>query len=86
MYYTYVLYSFKDDKLYVGYTENLKRRIVQHEQGEVNATRSRRPLKLIYFEACLNQSDAIRREKYFKTHYGRMFLQKRLADWFKQES
>lgn len=85
-YYTYVLLSLKDNKLYYGFTNNLKLRIKQHSNGEVKSTKYRRPLELIYFEACfeacLNKQDAIRREKYFKTYYGRMFLNKRLKNYF----
>jgi len=83
-YYTYVLRSFKDNKNYIGYTKNLKLRFEQYQKGEVSSTIYRRPLKLIYFEACLNEEDAKRREKYFKTYYGKMFLKKRLAKWFMQ--
>ncbi|MEJ2628686.1 MAG: hypothetical protein P8078_09040 [bacterium] len=36
----------------------------------------------MYYEACVNKEDALRREKYFKTYYGRMFLQKRLKSYF----
>ena len=79
-YYTYVLYSQKDCKLYYGYTENLKSRIEQHDEGKVQSTKYRRPLKLIYFEGCLNKNDAVRREKYFKTYYGKMYLKKRLLN------
>jgi len=82
MYYSYVLYSKKDKKLYVGYTQNLKLRFEQHCKGQVESTKNRRPLKLIYYEACLNQQDATKREKYFKTHYGRMFIKKRLKSYF----
>jgi putative endonuclease len=66
-YYTYVLQSKKDFKFYYGYTENLKLRIEQHAKGKVESTKYRRPLELIYFEACLNKDDALKREKYFKT-------------------
>ena len=83
MYYTYVLHSFKDSKNYIGYTKNLDLRMKQHQDGEVESTHYRRPLKLIYYEACLSKYDARRREKYFKTHYGRMFLKKRLNEWHK---
>lgn len=72
----------KDDKNYTGYTENLRSRFEQHNSGKVESTKYRRPFKLIYFEACLNQKDAIRREKYLKTHYGKMFLKKRLKSYF----
>jgi putative endonuclease len=82
MFFTYVLYSEKDHKLYIGYTKDLELRIKQHSEGQVQSTKSRRPLKLIYYEACLEQWDAIRREKYFKTHYGRLYLHKRLKSWF----
>jgi len=81
MYYTYVLQSEKDNKLYTGYTKDLKLRFEQHNNGLVDSTKKRRPLKLIYYEACLNQNDATKREKYFKTHHGRMFLHKRLKSY-----
>lgn len=79
-FYTYVLRSRKDGKFYYGFTENLKSRIEQHNKGQVDATKSRVPLDLIYFEGCISKTDALRREKYFKTRYGRMFLKKRLLN------
>lgn len=81
-YYVYILRSLKDNKNYAGYTKNLELRFEQHQKGEVDSTKHRRPLELIYFEACINQEDALKREKYFKTHYGKMFLKNRLAQWF----
>jgi len=78
----YVLVSKKDGQLYTGYTANLARRFERHQSGYVTATKHRRPLELIYFEGCLNQYDAIKREKYLKTHYGKMYLNKRLRNWF----
>jgi len=80
-YYVYILESLKDGNHYTGYTENLRARFERHEKGEVDSTKNRRPLKLIYFEGCLNQEDALRREKYLKTHYGKMFLKKRLKSY-----
>ncbi|MCZ6694254.1 MAG: GIY-YIG nuclease family protein [Bacteroidetes bacterium] len=82
MFYTYVLLSEKDRNFYSGYSKDLKLRFEQHQKGQVESTKNRRPLKLIYFEGCLNQEDALRREKYFKTHYGRMFLHNRLKSYF----
>ena len=82
MFYVYVLQSQKDKNLYTGYTENLKLRFEQHCNEEVKSTRSRLPMKLIYYEACLNKSDAMRREKYLKSYYGKMFLKKRLKSYF----
>ena len=85
-YYTYVLFSEKDSNYYIGYSKDLKQRFEQHQKGQVDSTKGRRPLKLIYFEACLNREDAIRREKYLKIHYGKMFLKKRLSSWFLQNA
>lgn len=81
-YYVYVLLSEKDGKKYTGYTQNLSLRFEQHQKGKVTSTKHRRPLKIVYFEACLNQEDALKREKYLKTHYGKMFLGKRLKSYF----
>lgn len=81
MYYTYVLQSAKDDNLYVGYTKDLKQRFEQHKKGNVESTSNRTPLKLIYYEACLNRGDATKREKYLKSYHGRMFIKKRLKSY-----
>lgn len=82
MYHTYVLISLKDGNKYVGFTRDLDFRIQQHNHGHVFSTKHRRPLELIYFEACIEKADALRREKYLKTHFGRMFLKKRLKVWW----
>ncbi|MDD3102159.1 MAG: GIY-YIG nuclease family protein [Patescibacteria group bacterium] len=81
LYYVYILQSLKDNKLYAGYTENLKLRFEEHRKGHVSSTKDRRPLKLIYFEGCLNKKDAMHREKYFKTYHGKMFLKNRLKSY-----
>ncbi len=82
MYYTYVLQSEKDGNFYVGFTEDLKQRFEQHQKGSVDSTKGRRPFKLIYYEACIDRHDATNREKHLKTHYGRMYLKKRLKSYF----
>ncbi len=78
MFYTYVLRRKKDGKLYSGYTRDLRARFESHQIGLVHSTAYRQPLELIYYEACRTQQDAIKREKYFKTYYGKMFIKKRL--------
>ena len=80
-YYTYVLLSQKDNKFYTGYTSDLKRRFEEHNSGRVKSTKDRRPLILIYYEACLNQQDATHREKYLKSYHGKMFLGNRLKSY-----
>jgi len=81
MHYIYILQSLKDNKFYTGYTKNLKLRFEQHNKGLVVSTKNRKPLKLIYYEACLNQQDATHREKYLKTFYGKMFIKNRLKSY-----
>ncbi len=77
MFYTYVL-ELQNQDLYVGWTVDLKHRLDIHQQGGVEATRPNRPVKLIYYEACLSREKAILREKQLKTGYGRAYLKRRL--------
>jgi len=79
--YVYVLLSLKDKKFYTGCTENLKLRFERHVKGRVTSTRDRRPLELIYSEACLSKEDAQHREQYLKTYHGKQFLRKRLKSY-----
>lgn len=86
MYYTYVLRSLKDNRFYTGFTKDLKQRFEQHQKGRIESTKDRRPLELIYYEACLDQKDATKREKYLKTYNGKMFLRNRLKSLFNRVS
>ena len=81
MYYTYVLQSLEDMNFYTGYTKDIKLRFEQHNKGLVESTRDRGPLNLIYYEACLDKNDAIKREKYLKSFHGKMFLRRRLKSY-----
>jgi len=81
LYFVYVLKSFKDGMFYTGFTSNLKKRILEHNTGEVKSTINRRPLKLIYFEASLNKKDALHRESYLKTTYGKRYIKNRLKNY-----
>lgn len=83
-FYTYVLISERDKKFYVGFTKDLKKRVNEHKEGLVTSTKHRRPFKLVYFEACLDKSDAVKREKYFKSGYGRRFLNNRIENFLKE--
>lgn len=78
MYYVYVLRSEKDGNFYTGYTGDLKRRLELHKSGQVQSTKWRRPLELVYYEACRHQEDALHREKYLKTTYGHRYIRNRL--------
>jgi len=77
-YYTYVLQSQTDKKLYIGWTDNLILRISKHNQGLVKSTKFRKPFKLVYYEACLSKIKVIKREKQLKTGFGRKYLKRRI--------
>jgi putative endonuclease len=83
-YFVYILQSDKDKQFYVGFTADLKKRIEQHNNGEVKSTKLRRPLKLIYCEIGLNRYDALHREKYLKTSYGKRYIKNRLKNYLKK--
>lgn len=84
MKYTYVLLSARDRKFYIGCTGDLRARWEQHEHGQVRSTAYRRPLRLIYYEACRNVDDAYRRERYLKSGRGGRYLKQRLASWLSE--
>ncbi len=71
MFYVYVLQSEKTGKLYKGFTEDLKRRFKEHNQGEEKSTKAGAPWKLIYYEAFINKTDARREELFLKSGKGR---------------
>jgi len=73
-YYVYLLFSDFDKGWYIGYSSNLKRRLLEHNAGKVYSTKNRRPVKLIYYECFLNKIDAKAREEYLKSGYGRLQL------------
>jgi len=81
MYYNYVLCSKKDTTFYTGFTKNLKLKCEQHNKGLLVATKDRKPCNLIYYEACPNRRDAIKREKYLKSFRGKIFLKRRLKSY-----
>jgi putative endonuclease len=77
-----VLQNSKNNDLYKGFTEDLKKRVEEHNCGDVPSTKPYRPWKLIYYEACLSEEDAKRREKYLKTVQGQRLLKRRLKEYF----
>jgi len=80
-YYVYVLKSEKDGQFYTGYTKNINQRIDKHNSGDVPSTKNRRPLKLVYWEGCLNQADATKREKYLKSTWGKRYIRNRIVNY-----
>ena len=70
MFYTYILLSLKDKTYYYGSTENIDKRLQTHNSGKVRYTKGHLPYKLHYFESYLTRSEAIKREKFFKSIEG----------------
>lgn len=79
-YCVYVLFSHTDNKLYIGYTENLECRLTEHSKGKSPATAPRRPFSFIFYEYHLSRHDAMRRETYFKTSAGKRALKPMCRD------
>lgn len=78
MYFVYILQSEKSGQWYTGSTNDLRKRLSQHNLGQSNWTKGGVPWKLIYYEACLEESDARDREIYLKSGPGKQFLKNRL--------
>ncbi|HEY4493679.1 MAG TPA: GIY-YIG nuclease family protein [Candidatus Paceibacterota bacterium] len=86
MFYVYVLESLKNGQLYKGFTSDLRKRLKEHNQGLNPSTKRYRPWQCIYYEACLDKNDAVRREGYLKTTQGMRLLKRRLKDYFYEMS
>ena len=65
--YVYMLRSLKDKKFYTGCTEDLKKRLKQHNGGRVRSTKARRPFELVYWESFRTRSEAMKRELRLKS-------------------
>lgn len=83
-YYVYILFSFKDKGLYIGFTADLKKRFVKHTKGEITATKFRRPLKLIHYEYFINKADVKAREEFLKNGFGRSQIKEALKRTLKE--
>ena len=85
MFYVYVLRSDRDSGFYIGFSTNLRARLRQHQERESRATSHRGPWKLIYYEAYLNEEDALGRERYLKSGAGRRFLRAQLRHYLERD-
>jgi putative endonuclease len=81
MYYAYILENQNDKSLYIGYTNDLKRRLKEHFDGYAcRTTSSKGNWKLIYYEAYLIKEDALGREKFLKGGSGRQYIKRQLKN------
>ena len=83
MYYVYVIENGDDERLYKGFTRDIKKRLKQHNNGLTQSTKSVSHWKLVYCEVYLNKDDALQREKYLKSGWGRRYLRKVLKNYFR---
>jgi len=72
------LKSLKNGQFYIGWTNDLKSRVEDHNKGLELSTKRNLPFKLVYYEACLFKQGAIKREKVLKTGFGRKYLKRRI--------
>ena len=80
MYFVYVLKSEKDGNIYIGITNDLHRRISQHNRGANLSTKHRRPLRIVYEERVKDRAEARRRKKYLKSGIGRKWLKSNIVN------
>jgi len=76
----YALRSLRDNNLYLGISQNPEKRVETHNKGKTDSTKSRRPFVLIHKESCKSLKEARKREKYYKSGFGREIL-KNLIPW-----
>lgn len=83
MFYTYCLQSLRFRKLYIGFTDDLKRRFFEHTTGRGgDYTKKNGPWRLIFYEAHVNKKDAQEMERFYKSGYGKEILKKKLKNYF----
>ncbi|MAZ30230.1 excinuclease ABC subunit C [bacterium] len=82
MHYVYILQSESDGELYVGCTNDIQRRVEEHNTKKVQSTKNRTPLHLIHYEAFLDKYDAFERECFLKTGWGKRFIRRNLKNFF----
>ncbi|MBU0708983.1 GIY-YIG nuclease family protein [Patescibacteria group bacterium] len=81
MHYVYILQSLKNGSLYIGYTQDSQERLKAHNLGENISTKNGIPWKLVFYEAFLNKKDALSREKYLKSGWGRRSINRLLNNY-----
>ena len=86
MRYVYIIQNKNDDFIYVGLTNDLKRRFSEHNKGKVHSTKNHLPLEIIYYEAHRDKYDAAAREQFLKTGWGKNWIKRTLKRFLNQKS
>lgn len=81
MYYVYILQSFIDNSFYIGFSPDLRNRLVKHNKKQVVSTKDKAPWKLIYYEAYLHRQDATGRERFLKSGSGWKLFKRQLMHY-----
>ncbi|MBA3705037.1 MAG: GIY-YIG nuclease family protein [Bacteroidetes bacterium] len=76
MFKVYLLYSVSHDSFYIGFTADMEKRLIQHNEGLTKSTKSKRPWKVVYTEDFISELEAIRRERFFKAQKNKSFYKK----------
>jgi putative endonuclease len=79
-YVTYVLRSTINGKLYTGHTQNLRKRLNEHNTGKTKSTKTNIPYEIVFYEVCESREEAIAREKYFKSGVGREYIKNHIIN------
>jgi putative endonuclease len=77
MYFSYILKSLKDGRYYYGSTEDVAKRLIKHNSGQVRSTKGRRPFIIHFVEEHLNRSLAFQREMFYKSVEGYIYLKEK---------
>ena len=85
MWYVYIIQSKVDLELYVGLSNDLRKRFELHNKGKVFSTRLRAPFQLLYYEAHQNKYDAAAREQFLKTGWGKNWIKRVLKNYLKSK-
>ena len=83
-FYVYVLYNKSKNFIYIGYSENIVRRVAEQNSGLSQSTKHYKPLELVQYEAYRSMEDAKRRELYLKTNRGKTTLMTMLKEYFRE--
>jgi putative endonuclease len=83
MWHVYVLRSQSLDRFYIGFSEDLDKRFVEHMRGATQTTSRAEDWVLVYYEACLDKRDAVARERQLKTGFGRGYINRRLENYMR---
>ena len=79
-FYTYILFSEKTNKYYIGSTEDIDKRVERHNAGATISTKPGRPWKVVYHEEYCSKSEAIKRENYLKRMKSRIFIESLISE------